>query len=344
MPKAPAASAASTHDDPSAAALYAAARERLGAVVAVLPHTDADGLASGAAALRFLGWTADRATLLPRGANPYAPDLDLPGGETDAVAVLDQGVRPFDRRPSVFVDHHAPELPGGVPSKDQLVVSGYGEPPGVSTSVMVRRVLPDTPAWLAAVGAAGDYGDAAFDRPECDGVARARLKTAVKTLAALVNAPRRTPSLDGVRVALAILVDADGPKQALADPRVAVLEAAKQEYRAAFDAAMKSAPKVGERVAVIRISSPYQVHPLVAQTWLRRLAPKPVLAANDGYLRGRVNFALRGGTEGDDLRQLLKDALPGGPTDGTAEFAHGHDRATGGSLSPEDFEALVAGL
>ena len=208
---------------------------------------------------------------------------------------------------------------------------------------MMKRVLPDTPAWLAAVGAAGDYGDAAFSRPECDGVAQARLKTAVKNLAALVNAPRRTPSLDGVRVALAILTDAAGPKEALADPRCSVLEEAKKEYRAAFDAAMKSAPAVGERVAVIRFSSPYQVHPLVAQTWLRRLAPKPVLAANDGYLPGRVNFAVRGG-DGVDLRAMLRDALPGGPSDGTGEFAHGHDAATGGSLSPGDFEVLVGNL
>jgi single-stranded-DNA-specific exonuclease len=66
---------------------------------------------------------------------------------------------------------------------------------------------------------------------------------------------------------------------------------------------------VGETVAVLRFSSPAQVHPLVATTWSRRLAPRMVLAANDGYLgEGTVNFAVRGG-EGD-LRRVLREALP----------------------------------
>lgn len=63
-----------------------------------------------------------------------------------------------------------------------------------------------------------------------------------------------------------------------------------------------------------------------------------VLAANDDYLPGMVNFAVRGG-EGD-LRRVLREALPGVG----GEFAHGHDRATGGSLTPGDFETLLEGL
>src|SRR3712207_2825422 len=96
---------------------------------------------------------------------------------------------------------------------------------------------------------------------------------------------------------------------------------------------------VGERVAVLRFRSPAQVHPLVATTWSRRLAPRVVLAANDDYLApGLVNFAVRGGD--GDLRAFLREALP----DATGEFAHGHDRATGGSLSADDFERLLTGL
>ncbi len=63
-----------------------------------------------------------------------------------------------------------------------------------------------------------------------------------------------------------------------------------------------------------------------------------MLAANDGYLPGRVSFSIRGG-EGD-LRALLHAALP----DATGEYAHGHARATGGSLAPEGFERLLAAL
>ena len=68
-----------------------------------------------------------------------------------------------------------------------------------------------------------------------------------------------------------------------------------------------------------------------------------VLAANDGYLgEGTVNFAVRGG-EGD-LRRVLRDALPIEGDAASHEFAHGHDRATGGSLPDAEFERLLAGL
>ena len=89
---------------------------------------------------------------------------------------------------------------------------------------------------------------------------------------------------------------------------------------------------------MIRFSSPYQVHPIVATAWRRRLAPRLVVAANDGYLPGRVNFAARGGDT--DVGAALRAALPGQE----GEFAHGHDRASGGSLAPEAFERLLRGL
>lgn len=72
--------------------------------------------------------------------------------------------------------------------------------------------------------------------------------------------------------------------------------------------------------------------------WSRRLTPPTGDAANDGYIPDRVNFSVRGG-EGDQ-RALLLEALP----DVGGEFAHGHPRATGGSLAPHDFERLLAAL
>ena len=302
----------------------------------VCPHTDADGLAAGAIALRERGQGADDALLLGRGLNPWHDDV-LPDGYP---AVLDQGIRRLDR-PMLIVDHHAPEAE---PLDDQIYVGphhGHDDPNGVSTSVLMRRVVPDAPPWLAAVGAAGDYGDLGFKQPECVGEGADKVvKTHVKKLVSLVNAPRRTPRIEPVRVALSLLVEAESPKAALADDRVAELEACKREYREAFDSMMKTAPRVGETVALIRFSSPYQVHPLVAQTWLRRLSPKVVMAANDDYLPGLTNFAVRGGPDDLDLRQFLKDALP----DATGEFAHGHTKATGGSLPHKQFDELIAAL
>ncbi len=304
--------------------MRAAALEVLLGVGSVVPHTDADGLAAGAISLRARRESATAAVLLGRGETPFGREPPLPPG---SVAVLDWGVREL-APPGLLVDHHAPEAE---PGPDQIVVSGYGAEPELSTAPLMRRLVPEAPAWLAAVGAVGDLGDAGLRLPECEGTP----KIATRKLASLVSAPRRL--LDGpVREALALLVESDGPKAALADPRAQLLEDAKREWRAGLEAAMKTAPRVGSAVALVRFSSPYQVHPLVAQAWQRRLAPRVVLAANDGYLPGRVNFAMRGGES--DLRELLRGALP----DLGGEFAHGHDRATGGSIDPRDFDRLLA--
>jgi single-stranded-DNA-specific exonuclease len=124
----------------------------------------------------------------------------------------------------------------------------------------------------------------------------------------------------------------------LRDPRTRGLERARDEVRLALRQSLTVPPLVRGEAALIRLSTPYGVHPLVAAAWKRRLAPRVVLVANDGYLPGRVNFAVRGG--GGDLRRLLRSALP----EANGEFAHGHDRATGGSLRPHDFERLLDAL
>lgn len=293
----------------------------------VCSHNDADGLAAAALAARWREEDAAQILLLKRGQTPFDPDL-LPRDRP--AALLDWGVRAF-HGPAVFVDHHFPETQ---PSAGQVVVSGYGEDPEVSTSVLVARLVGEQmPAWLAAVGAVGDLGDEAWKLPDLVGVT----KSHVRSLVPLINAPRRL--LDGpVRTALAILIEAEDARAALADPRTAELAEAKEAWRGALHRALKTAPEVKDGLALIRFSSPYQIHPLVAQTWARRLAPNVVMAANDGYLPGKVNFAIRGGS--GDLRSWLRDALP----DEEGEFAHGHDRATGGSLAPERLEVLIERL
>jgi len=239
-------------------------------------------------------------------------------------------VRPLARS-GVVVDHHAPEAE---PRPDQIVVSGYGEVPETTSAPLVRRLLLETPAWVAAVGAVGDLGDAGFALPECATAPR----TAVRRLVPLVNAPRRIAG-GPVRDALALLVDSGSPTEALADPGCDLRAEARAAWRAEHERVRRTPPDVGDGVAVIRFSSAAQVHPLVAVQWQRRLAPpRLVVAANDGYLPGRVNFSVLGGT--GDLRRLLQRALP----EAEGEIAHGHDRATGGSLSREEFELLLERL
>ena len=65
-----------------------------------------------------------------------------------------------------------------------------------------------------------------------------------------------------------------------------------------------------------------------------------MIAANDGYLPGRVNFAVRSASNVDLLAFLRGLGL--GDVEG--EFAHGHPRATGGSVPPAEFERLVRAL
>src|SRR3712207_200347 len=136
------------------APLLARALDALLAAKSVCPHTDADGLAAGAIALRARGDTAAKAVLLGRGQTPWGDAPPLPKG---SVSILDWGVRHVGR-PGLLVDHHAPEAE---PTDDQILVSGYGQE-HVSTAVLMKRIVPDAPAWLAAVGAVGDYGDAAL--------------------------------------------------------------------------------------------------------------------------------------------------------------------------------------
>lgn len=306
-------------------ALLERARSALAAAITVVPHTDADGLGAGAIALRARGEDAAGALLLGRGRSPWRDPLP-PG----MPVVLDWGVRALPRR-ALIVDHHVPEAD---PLPEQVVVSGHGARPETTTSALMRRICPEQPVWLAAIGAVGDLGDQGFALPECAGAPR----TAIRRLVPLVNAPRRGPALEPVRTALALLVDHDDPNAALADPRVAELEEARAAWQAAWQQVRRTAPQVGPTAAVVRFSSSYQLHPLAAQMWSRRLAPRAVLAANDGYLEGRVNFAVRGGV--GDLRVLLHHALP----EAGGDFAHGHPRATGGSLEPAEFERLLDGL
>ena len=211
----------------------AGARAALLAADLVVPHTDADGLAAGALALRARRDAARDAVLLGRGQTPYGEAPPLPHG---SAAVLDWGVRPL-LRPGILVDHHASEWEPG--NGEVMVVSAYGEDPETTTAPLVRRLDPDEPAWLAAVGAVGDLGDVGFRLPECSPAPRG----AVRRLVPLVNAPRRLP--DGpVRAALALLCEAESPAAGLADPRIALLEEARCEWRSEYEHVRRTAPSL----------------------------------------------------------------------------------------------------
>ena len=93
-------------------------------------------------------------------------------------------------------------------------------------------------------------------------------------------------------------------------------------------------------VALIRFSSPAQVHPLIAQQWRGRLKDHVVLAANTEYRPGWVHFAVRGRRD-RDLVVFLAAHRPPGADDACG---NGHRQATGGALRPAAWNAFIRGL
>ena len=291
---------------------------------AVVPHHDADGLSAG--------------VLLGRRATGPVVHLDSPWTDrlpsSGAAVIADWGIRALAEGPDrlLYVDHHAEPEP-----VEGEVVHALGE--GITTSVLAWELLgrPTDGAWLAALGATGDLASSALLRPELAG---AGTKSGLQRLASLVTAPGR---LRGGPVAEAhrVLNESTGVPGALAHPLRSTLEGARSEVGAARARAVRTPPKVGAQAALVRFSEPARVHPLAAMAWVHRLAPRVVVAANDGWRDGLVSFAVRSAGE-MDLRAWLRERYE--PPAEAGDYARGHARATGGALVPEAFDDFAAAV
>lgn len=310
-----------------------------------LHDADADGVAAGVVwqrGMERLGRAAVR--VLPgreRNAWTDANRAVLADQRPDRLFVLDLGSQSEPILPGVptcFIDHHKP---GGVPQEDTLI-SAYEWSPIPNTSLLVYELLLPLADiadmdWVAAVGTVSDLGEhAPFERLQA-----ARKKYTAKYLkeaAALVNAVRRASQLDPECAARALLAF-DSPRAlVMADtPDVRHLKDARVEVKLAMEEAKKSAPVFAGNVALIRTHSACQVHPLVAQIWHTRLPKHIVIAANDRYLPGRVNFSARSAS-GVNVLEFLR-AVPLPPGEGS--FGNGHDQASGGSLPVSRWNELL---
>ena len=315
----------------------------------IAPHGDADGLAAGALAIRAverMGGTP--IPCLPgKGEHVHTPAMRerLGALAADGLVVLDMGSRsgPIVRGlPTIVIDHHDPrEVP-----EDATYVSSAGcepvAPTGLLAYVLLRELAPlDDVAWLAWFATIGDLGAAHPFADELAPIAARYRKTHVQQAVSLVNAARRSA---GYRphLALDVLLAARDPADIARGtvPGVAELAACRAEVNAELARVGRVPPRIAGNVALLRFSSPAQIHPLVATRWATRLAPKIVIAANDGYLPGRVNFAVRSAAKVDLLAFLRGLGL--GEVEG--EFANGHPRATGGSVPPAAFARLLRAL
>lgn len=260
-----------------------------------------------------------------------------------AVVVVDMGSRgtPIGLGPTLVIDHHQPR---GLPP-DARVVTAHGHSPVASSSLLAFHVVAPLADvrdldWLALLGTVADLG-AELPFPAMRAALGRHGRRAVTEAVALLNAARRVGS-DEVDVALAVLRAARGPAD-IARGRVPGVERLRA-WRAAVQAEVgrcaRTRPRFAGAFALVRFRSPMQVHPVVAVRWARRLPRHVVIVANDGYLPGRVNFAVRTRTA-RNLVDLLR-GLPLGEVEG--ELGFGHAQASGGSLSPRDFAALLDAL
>ena len=330
---------------------FAAFADALDGPPLILAHDDADGLSSAALLARAFARRGLDASprLVGRGENAWSDALaaEVADAAPPGLVVADLGLRDRALHPRMAViDHH---VPAGRPA-GACVVHGLDLDPVPSTSLLAHLCAgaiaeADDLLWLAAVGLIGDLGDKA----PFDAVPRAKKRHGagkLRELVSLVNAPRRAAAGDG-RPALDLLLAAEDPADALSGrhPGLAACEAAREEVKAALAEARRQPPRFGARhggsVAMVRIDTPCQVHPIVAQSWTGRLKADFVLCANFGYLDGRV--AMSGRARGDaDLVALLADHRPPGAD--PLLYGNGHRRAAGGTLEAEAWNAFVEDL
>lgn len=277
---------------------------------------------------------------------------------------------------ALVIDHHF-ATDADFP-KDSHHVSACHSPP-VATSALLTYDLCeplhpgvyDRCAWLAIVGTYGDLGSTIKWEPPFPDMREALKKHTKKKLSDVVsvlNAPRRTATYD-VRSAWDALCDTSEPAPILKNPR---LEAARKEVSAEVERCTHTAPKFSPdgKVAVFRIRSEAQVHPVIATRWAGHLNSKKleiVLVANEGYLPGKVNFSCRiprsargreppisiierlryyaslsepQKTDNDGVQTAKEDARPLLERLGE-NFARGHVQASGGIVNAEEFDELM---
>ncbi|GAA5987002.1 hypothetical protein JCM11641_004415 [Rhodosporidiobolus odoratus] len=357
--------------------------------VLLVPDKDADGLSSGlnlSLALCALSHPASHIAMyhLPRGINIHSPQAQTEmlatfpdtGGPT-RVIVLDQGSRPGpallppDKAKVLIIDHH---LSNTFPEHSKVLSACHSLP--IATTSILSYILccelvptlaePDSPAGMAAL--LGVYGDLGSSKPTFGSapwpahlapIEKKLTKSALGKAVALLNAPRRTPEFNVSDAYTAIEKAAEegggGVKGILGNMKL--LES--KERTSAETARWQGAPPVFSKdgkIAVIKVDSGYQIHPVIATRWCGTLRKAKTLCANTGYTPGYVHFSCRaprrsasdGPSDPVDLIAFLRslsplcDTLsPGWSSRVGEDFARGHREATGGIIPKEEFEFLM---
>lgn len=317
-------------------------------IAVILCDGDVDGLGAGVLLWHYLtrrGIARENLVVLhpEKGENAFTPTTRgyVARSHPRTLFVLDLGVS--DRQivheiPTLFVDHHRPT---GEP-KDATVITGYLWRP-VPTSSLLTYLLCNSrgevadKAWVAAIGNMGDLGP---EYGELRAAAKAQKLKWVREATTLLNAAKRS-SLYALGAAFEVLRDAESAQEIVEgrSANVEMLRQCRAEVKAGLDEVKRLAPKFSktEKVALFEFSDPNRIHPLLAQSWHGRLPKFIVIAANHGFVPGRVSFSARTSSGANILEFLarFRDVVPQ-----ELEYGYGHDQAAGGVVSEEGWATL----
>lgn len=324
----------------------------------ILTDSDADGLPAAAIlerALHLAGYTSVTSAVRLKTESAWTPAvLDrLRAQVPEALFILDLGARPEPLLPGVptlLLDHHKPlGIPPGATLLTAYRETAAGEDAKEipTTGLMAYRcaeaLIPEQAPqllWLAGISLLSDLGDKA-PFPELALAKKQATAAALRDSTSLLNAPRRSATGDA-SAALALLLRTSSPKDLLhsTDPELVALReqllASKAEVGEALAAARKLPPRfssavrdeLGADLVAIRMHTPCQVHPLVAQQWRARFPKSVIFGVNTGFRPGWVHFSGRA-PAGINLIHFLHAHRP---PEADGHYGSGHDQAAGGAL------------
>ncbi|KAL0945758.1 hypothetical protein HGRIS_012047 [Hohenbuehelia grisea] len=218
------------------------------------------------------------------------------------IIIVDQGSRPSPplidsalRSETLIIDHHQSDE---FPEAAQVLTACRSPPIATSSLLTYLACLPllkrdrESCAWLALIGIHGDLGASAVnfgtstsknlkrqaswpDREELrllGDAAKTCTKKALGQAVSLLNGPRRTPEFN-VRLAWDAILDARSPADIVRRNDLLVI---RERINAEIARCGRSPPCFSKdgRIALIRIDSAYQVHPVIATRWAGSLKGK----------------------------------------------------------------------
>ena len=166
-------------------------------------------------------------------------------------------------------------------------------------------------AWLATMAA--EAGHPKVDRPTLPVGAKGFSKTALREVEVLLNSAGRSGD-PATAKALALLERNDGPAELLADDSAELsrLRHCRAEVMQALAQWSRQRPHFMWRVALVPVASSCRIEEILAAMWARQLLRYMVVAANSGYVPGKVHVIARTASADRDLLRLLDKTAPEG--------------------------------